>query len=642
MTSPNVARRILARAVLAGAALCASAGLVRAQQSATNEQLAAEGTAIGDPHDSTSEASRTLGGNVYRENCAVCHDTGANRAPQVGVLFLLPPRMVVRALTDGAMRAQGAALNPAEKVAVAEFVTHHAITDEAADPAPPRCQGRAARFDLADRPMLDGWGFDAAQSHAIPTAVAGLDRSNVGRLHLKWALAFPGALSAGSQPALGGGALYVGGYDAKVYALDRETGCARWTFSAQGPVRTGMMLDPWRKGARAAPRLYFGDMRGNAYALDAVTGKLVWRRKVDADANTILTGTPTLRGGTLYVPVSSGEEVSAVAPGYECCKFRGSLVALDAGSGREKWRAWMTPPPRLQGRNASGVAQFGPSGAALWSSPLVDARRGRVYLTSGDNYSSPATPLSDAIVALDAATGKVAWSFQGLGRDAFNEGCLFGDKANCPKEDGPDYDFGTGAMLARLADGRELLLAGQKSGVVFALDPASGRVVWQQKVGRGGVLGGVHFGMATSAGRVFVPITDFADSIAHSEPAHPGVFALDLADGHFVWRAPADNVCAGRKFCQPGYSAAITVAGPLVLAGSTDGHVRIFGSDDGKLLWDTDTAISFTTVSGALGHGGSMSGGAAPIAWKGKLIVNSGHGLNGKMPGNVLLVYDVR
>ena len=630
------------RAVLAGVALTASAGLVHAQQSETDARLAAEGAAIMDPHDSISEASRALGGKVYRENCAACHDTGANRAPQVGTLFLLSPRMVVRALTGGAMKAQGAALNSAEKAAVAEFVTHHAIAEEAAAPAPPHCTGRAARFDPTDLPLLDGWGLDAANSHAIPGALAGLDRGNIGRLHLKWALAFPGALNAASQPTLGGGAIYVGGYDGKVYALDRETGCARWTFSANGPVRTGMVLERWRTGAHAAPRLYFGDMRGNAYALDALTGKLVWRRGVDVDPNAIVTGTPTLRGGTLYVPVSSFEEVSAGAPGYECCKFRGSLLALDARTGRAKWRAWMTPTPRPQGRNAAGIALFGPSGAALWSSPLVDARRGRVYLTSGDNYSSPASPLSDAIVALDAASGKVVWSFQGLGADAFNLGCGYGEKANCPKEAGPDYDFGSGAMLGHVPGGRDVLLAGQKSGEVFALDPDSGKLIWRQKVGRGGALGGVHFGMANAAGRVFVPITDYADGVARAEPAHPGVYALDLADGHFVWRAPADNVCGARKFCQPGYSAAITVAGPLLLAGSTDGHVRAFGASDGKLLWDTDTDTSFATVSGAQGHGGSMSGGAAPIAWKGKLIVNSGYGGLGKMPGNVLLVYDIR
>ena len=198
------------------------------------------------------------------------------------------------------------------------------------------------------------------------------------------------------------------------------------------------------------------------------------------------------------------------------------------------------------------------------------------------------------------------------------------------------------ARCWRAPDGRELLLAGQKSGEVFALDPESGHVVWRQKVGRGGAAGGVHFGMATGGGRVFVPITDFAEGVAHTEPARPGVYALDLASGQFAWRALAENVCAGRKFCQPGYSAAITVAGPLVLAGSTDGHLRIFGASDVKLLWDTDTDRAFHTVSGAPAHGGSMSGGAAPIAWKGKLIVNSGYGGLGKMPGNVLLVYDVR
>ena len=636
---------IVARVALAAAALLASAGMVKAGQAPgpPDAQVAAHAAALLDPHDTISDASRVLGGQVYRENCAACHDTGANRAPQTGALLFLAPKMVVRTLTSGAMRAQGSALSAAQKVAVAEFITHHSFAAQQTAAAPPRCRGRAARFDPADVPLLDGWGLDAANSHAIPAAVAGLDRGSVGRLHLKWALAFPGVLNASSQPTLGGGAIYVGGYDGVVYALDRETGCARWMFAAAGPVRTVIVIDHWRAGQRrSAPRLYFGDALGKAYALDAATGRLLWRRAMDSNPNATLTGTPTVRRDTLYVPVSSLEEVAAGAPGYVCCTFRGSLVALDARTGRDKWRTWMTPPPQPRGRNAAGIEQFGPSGVALWSSPLVDDRRRRIYLTSGDNYSDPGSPLSDAIIALDATTGNVAWSYQALGDDTWNMGCGYGDAANCPKPAGPDYDFGSGAMLARAPDGRELLLAGQKSGEVFALDPESGHVVWRQKVGRGGAAGGVHFGMATGGGRVFVPITDFAEGVAHTEPARPGVYALDVASGKFAWRAPAENVCAGRKFCQPGYSAAITVAGPLVLAGSTDGHLRIFGASDGKLLWDTDTDRAFHTVSGAPAHGGSMSGGAAPIAWKGKLIVNSGYGGLGKMPGNVLLVYDVR
>ncbi len=594
-------------------------------------------------HDNIDPASRALGGAVFRESCAACHGSGAGGAPDTTALAFLAPQSVLRALTTGRMQGQGAALSQAQKVAVAEFLTHRRLDTAALAAKPLMCSAKVAKFDFADTPPFANWGLDVGNGHAIPDAVAGLNRGNVARLKLKWAVAFPNVLNAQSQPTLGGGAIFVGSADGTVYALDRETGCARWTFTAPASIRTGIVISPWRAGnARAAPRLYFGDGVGNAYALDASTGRQLWSREMDRHPSTALTGTPTLADGTLYVPVSSFEEVTAAAAGYACCTFRGSLVALDARSGAEKWRTWMVDPPVVHGKTAKGADRFGPSGVAIWSSPLVDTKRGLVVVTTGDSYSEPTAPLSDAVVAMDVRTGRVVWANQTLGGDSWNMGCGLGEPDNCPEKFGPDHDFGTGAALTTLPDGSQVLLAGQKSGVAYALDPATGKLRWERRVGRGGALGGIHFGIAAAGGRAFMPVSDFPDGGEHPDPARPGLYALDAATGKSLWSAPAADVCNRKPFCQPGYSAAISATGQLVFAGSTDGHLRAFDAATGATLWDADTDVAFATVNGTAAHGGAMSGGSAPIAYHGLLIANSGYGSLGKMPGNVLVVYAVK
>ena len=551
---------------------------------------------------------------------------------------------MLRVLTTGRMKQQGAGLSVEERQAVAQAVTGKRLGSAEAEVAMPRCTGEAARFDLNDLPRFDGWGLDGRNGHAIPTSVAGLTADNVARLRLKWAFAVPQALDMRSQPALAGGAIYVGGGDGTLYALDRATGCLRWRYAATSAVRSGVVVAPWRAGdAQAAPLLYFGDSFGNAYALDARTGAEVWVRRIDEHPDTVLTGAPTLFGDTLYVPVSSFEEGSAVIPNYACCTFRGALLALDARTGEPRWRTHLVGEPEPQGTTKAGAAQLGPSGVAVWSAPLVDPGRGVVYVATGDNYTQPATPLSDAIVALDLRTGAIRWASQLTEGDSWNVACFGGGSGpNCPEDAGPDADFGAAPVLANGADGKEYLLAGQKSGVVYGLDPDSGEVRWQTRVGRGGEVGGVHFGIAAEGGKLYVPIHDAAGlGSGSAEPGRPGVYALDIATGRVAWSAAAENACGATPMCQPGYSAAITVTPELVLAGSVDAHVRIFDARSGAVLWDEDTNRAYPTVNGVAGHGGSMSGGTAPLAVDGTLIVNSGYAFLGKLPGNVLLVYAI-
>lgn len=630
--SPSLVGGILA-AMAASAALLFG-GTLAAQPAAAPDRKQQEIATILDRHSDVTDEAKARGSAAYSRVCAACHDTGANRAPTTSALGNLSPAAIVRIVTNGPMKEQAASLSAAEKVAVAEFLTGHMLSTTAM-PKPLMCPANANWFDRRQAPAFNGWGLDRHNAHSIPTSVARLDKAGLNRLKLKWAHAFPDTLYSRSQPALAGGAIFVGGDDGTVYALDPASGCAHWTFNASGAVRSGVVV-----GVSPEPRVYFGDVLGKAYALAARTGQLVWSRAVDTHPNATLTASPALHNGVLYMPVSSLEEPAAAVATHECCTFRGSVVAVDAATGAETWRAWMVGMPQARGKNAKGVTRYGPSGVAIWSTPLVDASRGLVYVVTGDNYSDPATELSDSIVALDMKTGAVRWHYQATKGDAWNVSCGYADVGNCPETGGPDFDFGSAPVMAKGADGKDYVLAGQKSGLLYALDPATGKLRWQKRIGRGGVFGGIHFGIAALGGKVFVPVTDLADGGTYELPARPGVYALDVATGNIVWSAPAVDTCGGKAFCHPGYGAAISVTPDYVLAGSMDGHVRAFDTSTGKVLWDADTAVPITAVNGIGAKGGSMAGGAAPLAYNGMLIVNSGYGGLGKMPGNVLLVYD--
>ena len=587
------------------------------------------------------EHSKSPGAAIYRERCASCHDQGIERAPVRLLLGYLRPELIVESLTTGVMSTQGAELSAQERKLVAEYLSGRELADRAEAPPLALCAGERAAFDFGEPPPFSGWGLDPANTHAVSTEVAGIDRASAGKLKLKWAFGVPDSIRMRSQPALAGGAIFFGTHASAVYALDRETGCARWKFAAQSEVRTGIIVSPWRAGdSEAKPLVYFGDVAGNAYAVSAISGELVW--KVDADSHpaAVLTGAPALHGDTLYVPVSSLEEASAATPSYACCTFRGSILALDAATGAERWRTYLVGEPTQRKAREGASDVIGPSGVAVWSSPAIDVKRGQLYVATGDNYSVPATELSDAIVALDLATGAINWHYQALAGDAWNVSCITQDRTNCPEDEGPDYDFGAGPVLAGNGAGRELVLAGQKSGIAYGIDPDTGDLIWQTRLGRGGAAGGVQFGIAASSGRLFVPISDLFE-IPSEFPARPGLHALDLASGEPLWSSLAPDVCGERPLCQRSFAGAVTVTPELVLAGSDDGHVRIWDAADGKVLWDEPTAREFETVNGVSARGGAIAGGVAPIAYRGQLIVASGYGFGAKLPGNVLLVYEV-
>lgn len=583
---------------------------------------------------------------LYQQHCGSCHNGGGYKAPHRMFLGMMAPDAILASMDGGLMVEQAQALSGPQKKSIAEHIAGRSLDTEMVELPPPVCENKS--LDLSQPPLQKSFGVDYRNSRFQPAETGGLSAADVADLELKWAFAYPNAIQARSQPTVAGGTVFVGSQNGTVYALDAKSGCVRWTYRASAEVRTSISVSTWAEGEEEVqPIAYFGDILARAYAIDAQTGELKWMTKVDDHANATITGAPVLVADRLYVPVSSLEVVNAIDPAYECCTFRGSLVALDTEDGSILWKTYSIDKAASEaGVTSAETRILAPSGAPIWNSPTVDLKRRRLYAGTGENYSSPAGGTSDAIIAFDMDSGEIIWVNQATEGDAWNVGCLSQyapDPANCPEEDGPDFDFAASPMLLELPGGRDLLVAGQKSGDAMAIDPDTGKTLWRERVGRGGVQGGVHFGMAAEGSIAYVPINDMAypEDITRykfTTPARPGMFALDVATGDMRWENLADDICDGVQFCDPGISSAVTAIPGAVIAGHLDGRLRIYDSADGAVLWEYDTRQSIDTVSGETARGGSMSGGGPTVA-DGMLYVNSGYGIYFHMPGNVLLAF---
>lgn len=583
------------------------------------------------------------GAALYRRYCGSCHEAGSEtRAPAREALRQLTPERTVEALEGGAMQAQGLARTPAERRALALYLSGKPFgTEKPLDFERIACKQGASFSAPLSGPNWNGWSTNSSNTRFQSAAAAGLDANRVPQLKLKWAFAFPGDIFAYSQPTIVGGRVFVGSAGHRIYSLDAATGCVHWHYEADGGVRTAVTIGPLKDSTRYAA--YLSDLHANVYALDAATGRLLWKTTLERHPAARITGTPTLHAGRLYVPVSSFEELSGSLPGYECCTFRGSVVALEASTGKQIWKTYMIPrEPRPAGKNKTGVRQWGPSGVAVWSSPTLDVNSRTLYVATGDNYSLPATETSDAIVAFNMDSGKMLWVRQLTESDAWNLACLGSDVTNCPQGAGPDFDFGSSPILVNLPTGRRALIAGQKSGVVHALDPdRKGEIIWQVRVGQGGLLGGIEWGPATDEKNVYIAVSDARTDLTQMDPkAGGGLLALQLADGKQIWRAEPPPCPETRKGCSPAQSAAVTAIPDVVFSGSLDGHLRAYSTTDGRVIWDFDTVREFATANGVPGHGGAING-PGPTVAGGMLFVNSGYGLVGEMPGNVLLAFTV-
>ncbi len=553
------------------------------------------------------------------------------------------------------------------------------------------CQNTAGAVAVGAA-QWNGWGRDLDNSRYQPEPA--IRASDVPKLRLKWAYGYEGNVVYG-QPTVVDGRLFVTSSSGRVYALDAKTGCTFWTFDAAAGTRTAVSV-----GELAAPRqrlllkklkrtnahidvdkppsaVFFGDDSGALYALDAQRGTLLWKTQVDAHPLARITGPPTLYRDRLYVPVSSSEEDAAANPAYACCTFRGSLVALDIATGQIVWKTYTATQEAKPVRvSRSGAQQYGPAGMAVWSAPTIDPKRDLIYIATGNSYTDIAQPMADAIVALDLRDGRPRWTKQATQDDNWVDRCKLAGDGNCPQPLGSDADFGASPILRGIPGGRQILLAGQKSGVIYGLNPdRDGDILWQDKIDIGNGPAGVLWGPAADYRSIYVavaghtitapvapvaPAAGAADGTAAPATAAPataaasgqappvantaggGLIAIEISTGRVRWTVPAPTpACSwGPLNCSHGQSQAVTVMPGIVFSGSLDGHLRAYSTIDGKIVWDFDTAKEYVSVNGVKTSGGSLDHGGPTIV-NGMLYVNSGYGKFIGRPGNALLAFSV-
>lgn len=594
------------------------------------------------------------GQKLYDANCAQCHNGGMDRAPNRDAFKAMNATRVLSAMETGAMVTMALRLNATERHTLAEFLTGKKLVAGATAVDPPNpaalCSPalKAVPFTMTG-PTWNGWGTNLSNSRYMDDAGAGIRAADVPKLKVKWAFGFPGDLQAYGAPVIVGGRVFLGSSGGRFYSLDAKSGCIHWYYDMGVGQRSASTVA--NLGTAAAPRyvIFFGDMGGYVHSVEAATGKPLWKIKIDPFPAARVTGSPAFYNGRLYVPVASGEEASAGASAeYECCKFRGGLALLDATNGKQIWRYYTVDEPRPTKKNPKGTQLYGPAGAPVWSSPAIDPKTNTVYITTGNNYSEPTTPTSNAFIALDMNTGNAKWIRQMTQNDAYTSSCRLPDKSNCPDVDGPDFDFSSGAILVNLPNGKRALVAGQKSGMVHAIDPdKNGEVIWSTRVGKGGTMGGVQWGSAVDANNVYVALSDIGRiklTYAPTTDADPnqggGMFALSLRNGEKLWYTPPAK-CGSRPRCSPAQSAAVTAIPGAAFSASVDGHLRAYSATDGKIIWDFDTEQEYpNTVNKVPARGGSMDG-AGPIIAGGMLYINSGYPTAGGASGNVLLAFSV-
>jgi polyvinyl alcohol dehydrogenase (cytochrome) len=575
---------------------------------------------------------------LFEKNCSTCHTTAASaakHAPARQTLMKLTPEAIFSAL-NSVMGAQAKDLNDRQKRLLAEFLGGRPLGSTQAGDAKVmanRCPASPPLSDPSGGPAWNGWGSTVENTRFQAAPAAGLAASQVPQLKLKWAFGFPYGTQAYGQPTISGGRVFVGSDTGFVYSLDASTGCVHWSSLAEAGVRTAISVGPVEGRGSAKYAVYFGDVRSNVYALNAATGDLIWEVHVEDHPSARITGAPKLYAGRLYVPVSGGEEGVSINPNFPCCTFRGSVVALDANTGRRIWKTYVIPQkPRPTRKNSAGTQLWAPAGAAIWSSPTVDTKRHALYVGTGDAYTEPAAETSDAIVALDLDTGKFLWVVQDTKHDTWMLGCGPNKHAeNCPKNLGPDWDFAASPMLVTMTDGRQLLVAASKSGTVLGLDPdRKGAFVWKVALAekRPGASGLIVFGGSTDEETAYFALNQVG-----------GLAAIELVTGERKWFRPVPPADIPGEAPRPGQSAAVTSIPGVVFSGAWDGVLRAFSSTDGRVIWEYNTVHEFATVNAVPAKGGSM-GAPGPTVASGMLFVGSGYvGVSDGLPGNVLLAF---
>jgi polyvinyl alcohol dehydrogenase (cytochrome) len=593
--------------------------------------------------------SESTGVNLFKNNCTSCHGiTPVERAPAESVIKQMPPERIYEAITTGVMKNMAEKLSDTERILLAEYMGGRKLdkSDTGSMKSMPNPCPNHPPVRTMDKPTWNGWG-DLSNTRFQPAKAAGLSAGQVSRLKLKWAFGLPGA-TALYGVTVADGRVFVSSNGGYVYSLDAESGCVHWSYHSAAVVRSGVTIGPVKTGSSKIAA-FFGDIRGNAYALDASTGELLWKVAVDSTQPLArITGNPRLYEGRLYVPVASLEEDESRSPNHICCTFRGVVAALDAETGRQIWKTYTLPQePKVIKKNSAGLDYMGPSGSGVWTAPIIDTKRRALYFGTGNSFSEPA-PTSDSIMALSMDTGRILWWQQAMPNDVWHGGCVQSipgrprpagrggfpnappyPPENCVDKTGPDWDYAASPSLATLPDGRTVIIASPKQAVVRALDPdKKGATIWEQDIARGigGGAGEVVFGGAVDDQYAY-----FGLHLGN------GLVALQLSNGVEKWFTPLktpESMATHR-----GIVAAVSVIPGVFFSGGMDGMLRAVSPMDGRTLWEFNTAQEFPTVNGVAAKGGSIGAGG-PVVAGGMLFTGSGYvGFQNGVPGNVLLAF---
>jgi polyvinyl alcohol dehydrogenase (cytochrome) len=618
------------------------------------------------PAASTKGGAAPDGAALYQARCATCHENAVERTPSREVLSKNPASFILASLRTGAMAPMAEGLSPAEMTAIARYVSQvpeketadvdvKAIWGDGVEGTPldaPKCTTAAPPVDLKARNQWNGWSISKTNNRFQPNP--GLKAQDVPKLKLKWAFQYPGAKNG--QATVVGDHLFVTSMSGAVYSLNAKTGCVYWRHAAAAATRTSVTVAALPAGSKARTALFISDWTKAAVAIDADTGKQLWKTVVDDQPGLQMTGSLTYWDGKIYVPISSGNEAFAQSPTWVCCKFRGALVALDAATGKILWKRYTTEEePAPFKKNALGRDMWGPSGGAIWVAPTVDARNRLIYVGTSNSYTEKTYDNSDSVLAIDADTGVIKWARQLTADDNYIDGCYRPAPqrpANCPSPLGPDFSIGAAVILHEMPGGKQMLLVGQKSGMIYGLDPANkGATVWKHQLSDGSALGGIEFGTASDGVRVYAGVSDIA--VPGPGRGKPGLWALDAVTGKVIWNTPNNPTptCRWKNWwCHGAISQAISVMPGVVFAGAYDGHFRAYDSATGKIIWDVDTGSErVTALNGKKVYGGVMDG-AGPTIAGGMVYVHAGYagrsGTTGgrdmrNADGNVLMAYSV-
>lgn len=623
------------------------------QQGAGQQTTQQPGLPQGSPPAGVRGTTEGAGSTIFGNYCENCHGR-VDSAPAPAVLKKMTPEHIYYVLTQGDMVPMAKDLTDQQKRDIAEWVGGRKMgATEIGDASKMTnyCPANAEVKSLTATPAWNGWSPGLENARFQPAPAAGISAEKIGGMHLKWAFGLPGADSVYGQPTVVDGKVFVTSDAGFVYSIDAKTGCAHWSFPAGVGIRSAITIGPRKPGSNQYAA-FFGDVRGNVYSLDANTGKLLWKIAIDPHQLSRVTAGTTLYNGRLYVPVASLEEPESSSFNYSCCTFRGMVAALDSETGKEVWKTYTLEDPPSKQTTPDGKKYLGPAGVGVWGPVTIDTKLNALYIGTGNTFAGPDVGRSDAVMAMDIASGKVLWVKQDEPADVWHTGCPQGPAPEgfppkpariprpgstqtgpppmpatyyCPDPEGPDWDISSGVMLANLPDGHRMLVVGQKSGLVWGHDPdRKGELVWRSRsdISRGQIV----FGGAMDHDNAYFAFRS------------GGVAAIAIADGKEKWYTTVESTNPDMAI-HKGFSAAVSVVPGVVFAAGLDGMFHALSTTDGKSLWSFDTTKEVKTANGVKAHGGSI-GSAGPTIANGMVYVTSGYtGFQNGVPGNVLLAF---